>query len=323
MDKSCDRRDQDWVRIQFTKTGKKTEVSRWIKGLKWGIKYYKYGGHGEHEGSILTIKLAVSTSSTAIGPNPVIHPQTPSIQDKGLGQRDEKMSTGCMPVPHARLSSPRGALAGTDGHIRWPTAGTHVPDPPVVVAGAVSVIAMGRVIRAAIALPVVLLVAVALVPVGYGTNEVRDKKEDPPGEVDEDTPLLTKKEKQRTPKVMLALAPPDDDNILDPTDQADLEEEAVKYNNENYPPKLLAPAFKKNPSSKNPLVRPSESAPISKTQRPPPFHPPPPRFDQKTPTGVRAALKQAEQEEDIEFVCYLIIFGREFDDESISWEPIP
>ncbi|KAI5126013.1 T-Cell Surface Glycoprotein Cd5 [Manis pentadactyla] len=175
MDKACDRRDQDWVRIQFTETGKKTEVSRWIKGLKWGIKYYKYGGHGEHEGSVLTIKLAVSSPSTAVRPNPVTNPQTPSIQDKGLGQRDEKMSTGRTPEPHARLSS-RGALAGTNSYIRRPTTGTHAPDPPVVVAGAVAVIAMGRVVGAAIAWPTVaLLVAVALVPgycgPGYGGSD--------------------------------------------------------------------------------------------------------------------------------------------------------
>ncbi|KAI5280028.1 Endogenous Retrovirus Group S71 Member 1 Env Polyprotein [Manis pentadactyla] len=129
-DKACDRRDQDWVRVQFTETGKKTEASRWINRLTWGLAYYKYGGH---EGSTLTIKLAVSTpSSIFIGPNPVvhlqqpvIHPQKPSNQNKDLGQRDEKMSTGRMPVPHARLSSPRGALAGTNGHIHQPTTGTH------------------------------------------------------------------------------------------------------------------------------------------------------------------------------------------------------
>ncbi|KAI5281688.1 Endogenous Retrovirus Group K Member 5 Gag Polyprotein [Manis pentadactyla] len=49
----------------------------------------------------------------------------------------------------------------------------------------------------------------------------------------------------------------------------------------------------------------------------------PPRFDQKTPTAVRTTLKQAELEGDTEFMCYAIIFGGEFDDESVSWEPIP
>nr|XP_036874378.1 MLV-related proviral Env polyprotein-like isoform X1 [Manis javanica]XP_036874380.1 MLV-related proviral Env polyprotein-like isoform X1 [Manis javanica] len=170
-DKACDRRDQDWVRIQFTEMGKKTEVSCWIKGLTWGIAYYKYGGH---EGSNLTIKLAVSTpSSVFIGPNPVvrlqqqvIHPQKPSNQNKDLGQRDEKMLTGRTPAPHAWLSSPRGTLGGTDSHICQPTAGTHAPGPSVVVVGAVAIIAMGRVVGAAIAWPVALLVAIALVPVG-------------------------------------------------------------------------------------------------------------------------------------------------------------
>lgn len=74
---------------------------------------------------------------------------------------------------------------------------------------------------------------------------------------------------------MLASAPPDDDNVLDPTDQADLEEEAAKYN-KNYPPKLVTSALRKNPSSKNPFVRRSQSTAISKTQRPSPFQPPTP-----------------------------------------------
>nr|XP_036856122.1 MLV-related proviral Env polyprotein-like [Manis javanica] len=95
-DKACDQ-DRDWVRIQFTEKGKKTEVSRWVNGLTWGIKYYKSWGH-EEEGSTLTIKLIVSaptpSPNAAVGPNQVKIPQKPSNQNKGLGQKDKKMSTG-------------------------------------------------------------------------------------------------------------------------------------------------------------------------------------------------------------------------------------
>ena len=76
--------------------GKKTEVLRRINGLTWGIKYYKSWGHGE-EGSTLTIKLTVSAPTpvpnAAVGPNQVITPLNPSNQNKGLGQKDKKMST--------------------------------------------------------------------------------------------------------------------------------------------------------------------------------------------------------------------------------------
>ena len=88
--KACDKTDQDWVRVQFTETGKNTEVSRWINGLAWGMVYYKYGGHA---GSTLIIKLTVSTPTAPVGPNPFINPQKPSIQDKGLSKKDEKMPT--------------------------------------------------------------------------------------------------------------------------------------------------------------------------------------------------------------------------------------
>ncbi|KAI5137524.1 Endogenous Retrovirus Group K Member 5 Gag Polyprotein [Manis pentadactyla] len=145
---------------------------------------------------------------------------------------------------------------------------------------------------------------------GYGTIKERDKL--PLGEVDEDTPLIPKNERLTTPRVTLTSAPPDDDDILDPADQADLEEEAAKFNNKNCPSKLVAPTLRKNPSFKNPFVGPSESTPINKTQKPPRFQPPTPRFDQKTPTRVRAAL-QTEQG-DTEFMCHPIIFGGEFDD---------
>lgn len=102
-DKACDW-DRDWVRIQFTEIGKNTEVSRWINGLTWGIKYYKSWGH-EEEGSTLTIKLTVSAPTPA--PNAAVGPkQVTTPQILVLGQKDKKMLTGTPAPEPIRESGP-------------------------------------------------------------------------------------------------------------------------------------------------------------------------------------------------------------------------
>jgi hypothetical protein len=69
----CRPTDLDRIKVTFTDSGKR-DTPGWIQGRRWGLVYYKYGGHS---GSTVVIRLKVEPIgplSKMVGPNKVLKP---------------------------------------------------------------------------------------------------------------------------------------------------------------------------------------------------------------------------------------------------------
>lgn len=60
--KPCSPRDQDYIKIRFTKKGKQTPLATWLKGMTWGLVLYDYGNR---PGSLILIRLKIESLSPA------------------------------------------------------------------------------------------------------------------------------------------------------------------------------------------------------------------------------------------------------------------
>jgi hypothetical protein len=122
----CRPTDLDRIKVTFTDSGK-GDTPRWIQGRRWGLVYYKYGGHS---GLIVVIRLKIEPIGPppkTVGRNKVLKPPHAELP---LQPPLQSRTTSAPPHPRTKANvKTLGLLSTGSPRERHPHAMLGAPDP--------------------------------------------------------------------------------------------------------------------------------------------------------------------------------------------------